>query len=158
MSPLGRILGRREPEGVVWPGRGVFRPSKNRTDGYEGVSADWMGSAIDFIPDAKTPVDVARSLATADALLAEQSRWDAELQTISLREAYPLWRDSSTYREAGDPPLEECAWWAEVSIMFVAFDVDGEFEFMLYGGDGPLCGMKFVAHGNVANGFAYATD
>ena len=143
------------PRPVDWPGRGTFVWQPGPAAGYGPVGVEWLGSTVDFVPDPNTE-GVKSALATADALLADPQGWQARLREVAIRDAYPLWREG--YRGDGDPDLPPDEWWSHVSILSVAFDTGGRFEFVLYGGDGPLHGMKFVARGDIGTGFDHATD
>lgn len=160
MAWLARVFGRApradtQPP-VEWPGHGTFRWERPAFDAYGEVEADWLGRPVAFIPDPTTFESVSAALPTAEALIAEPERWQAALREVCLRDGYPLWQ--GFYRSPDGPPLTPAEWWDEFSIMFVTFDTEGRFEFMLYGGDGPANGMKFVARGDLRSGFEYATD
>ncbi|MFM6931797.1 MAG: hypothetical protein ACKOUT_06095 [Novosphingobium sp.] len=145
---------------VDWPGYGQFKykSAKGGAGSYEPVQVAWLERQIDFYPEPATAELVLAALPTANALIADPARWQDEVRKIAMRDGYAIWRDSGLYREDGEPLIPVSKWWEEIVIWFVHFDADGVFEFMLYGGDGPLNGMKFVVRGNVSTGADHATD
>ncbi|MEO1729855.1 MAG: DUF2262 domain-containing protein [Pseudomonadota bacterium] len=138
---------------VEWPGHGTFKPNR-RDRSYWGVEVDWCGSQTKFYPEAETAQGVQDALATADTLLDSSDQWHARLKEACIEDGYQIWREH--YRDEEDADLSPDQWWDELSVFFVVFDTDGQFDFVMFGAD--LGGMKFEARGDLSAGFTCVTD
>ena len=140
------VFGRRKPKlpPFTHPRYGTF--TEFRDAGFYGPSTiEWQGQPVAFTPDTVLHKQVdPGSIATMDALMADQPGWTAQVMAAITRDLYQPWRDDWWQGEGPEPG--EAAFLDQMRIIAITTGSNGDFSFDVD------CGALFGEHAIVAAG------
>jgi len=111
---------------------GRFVADRHLPDSFNGT-ATWLGKPVDLTLSAESRDELPDCAATAQILLKDARRWQAEAEKKIVENLYQLWVDE--WRPEGTPILSQAAFRARLTMPALTIYEDGAFEMEFSDGD-----------------------